>query len=41
VEPGKLTHLQRSMLKEAFQTIGRAQALITSKYRSAIWSQLF
>ena len=40
VEPGKLTHLQRSMLKEAFQTIGRVQTLITSKYRSAVWSQL-
>ena len=41
VAPGQLSHWQRSLLKEAFQTIGRAQALITSQYRSAVWSQLF
>ena len=40
VSPGSLSHLQRSMLKEAFQTIARAQSLIEQRYRSAVWAQL-
>ncbi len=38
--PDSLTHLQRSLLKEAFRTTGRAQALIEDTFRTAIWSQL-
>jgi CBS domain-containing protein len=40
VSPESLTHLQRSLLKEAFQTIGRGQSLVDQRYRSAVWSQL-
>lgn len=40
VAPDSLTHLQRSLLKEAFRTISRAQSLIDQTFRTAIWSQL-
>jgi CBS domain-containing protein len=40
VTPDALTHLQRSLLKEAFRSIARAQALIEGRFRTAIWSQL-
>jgi CBS domain-containing protein len=40
IAPDTLTQLQRSLLKEAFRTIARVQALIEENYRTAIWSQL-
>jgi len=40
IAPESLTHLQRSLLKEAFQAISRTQALIESQFRSAVWFQL-
>ena len=40
VNPGSLTNLQRSLLKEAFRTITRAQAAIADRFRAAVWAQL-
>lgn len=40
VKPGNLTHLQRSLVKEAFQTISRVQSLIDDRFRTAVWAQL-
>ena len=40
IAPDTLTHLQRSLLKEAFRTIARAQALVEDTFRTAIWSTL-
>lgn len=40
VAPDSLTHLQRSLLKEAFRTITRAQGLVEDTFRTAIWSTL-
>ena len=40
IAPDALTHLQRSLLKEAFRTISRAQALVDDTFRTAIWSTL-
>jgi len=40
VRPGDLTHLQRSLIKEAFQTVTRVQAAIDERFRTSIWSQL-
>jgi CBS domain-containing protein len=40
VNPGSLTQLQRSLLKEAFRTITRAQAAIGDRFRAAVWAQL-
>jgi CBS domain-containing protein len=40
VNPGSLSHLQRSLLKEAFQTINRAQSVIADRFRTALWAQL-
>ena len=40
LSPASLNHLQRSMLKETFQTIARAQSLIEQRFRSAVWAQL-
>jgi CBS domain-containing protein len=40
VNPGSLTHLQRSLLKEAFHTITRAQSAISDRFRDAVWAQL-
>jgi CBS domain-containing protein len=40
VNPGNLTQLQRSLLKEAFRTISRAQSAISDRFRTAVWTQL-
>jgi CBS domain-containing protein len=40
IRPAALTHLQRSLIKEAFQTIARMQALIDQEFRTAVWTQL-
>jgi len=32
--------LQRSLVKEAFQTIGRVQLVIDERFRTAVWAQL-
>jgi len=40
IAPDSLTHLQRALLKEAFRTIARAQALVEDTFRTAIWSTL-
>jgi len=40
INPGILTHLQRSLLKEAFRTITRAQSVIADRFRTAVWAQL-
>jgi CBS domain-containing protein len=40
IAPDSLTHLQRSLLKEAFRTIARAQGLVEDNFRTAVWSQL-
>lgn len=40
IDPASLTHLQRSLLKEAFRTITRAQSAIAERFRTAVWAQL-
>lgn len=40
IAPDTLTHLQRSLLKEAFHASARAQSLIEANFRTAIWTQL-
>jgi CBS domain-containing protein len=40
VKPAALSHLQRSLLKEAFHTVTRAQGVIDERFRAAIWAQL-
>ena len=40
VKPEKLTHLQKTMLKETFQTIGRMQSFIDQRFRTAVWQQM-
>jgi len=40
IAPDSLTHLQRSLLKEAFQASARAQNLIEANFRTAVWAQL-
>ena len=40
IAPDSLTHLQRSLLKETFRTVVRAQALVEDTFRTAIWSTL-
>ncbi len=40
VSPAKLTPLQKSMLKETFQAIGRVQSLIDQRFRTAVWAQM-
>jgi len=40
VNPGSLTQLQRSLLKEAFRTITRAQAVISDRFRTPLWTQM-
>jgi len=40
VAPDTLTHLQKSLLKEAFRATARVQALIEERFRTAVWSQL-
>jgi CBS domain-containing protein len=40
LNPATLTHLQRSLLKESFQTIVRVQSFIDDRFRTAVWAQL-
>ena len=40
IAPEALTNLQRSLLKEAFRAIARAQSMIEDNFRTAIWAQL-
>lgn len=40
ISPGNLSNLQKGLLKEAFQTIARAQSAIEARYKSAVWAQL-
>ena len=40
VSPRKLTHLQKGLLREAFQTVARVQSLIDDRLRTAVWAQL-
>lgn len=40
VTPEKLTPLQKSMLKDTFQTVGRLQSLIDQRFRTAVWAQM-
>ncbi|HEY6968547.1 MAG TPA: DUF294 nucleotidyltransferase-like domain-containing protein [Candidatus Angelobacter sp.] len=40
ISPESLSNLQKSLLKEAFQTIIRAQSAIESRFKSAVWAQL-
>jgi len=40
VNPESLSHLQRALLKEAFQSIARAQAFAESRFKTAVWAQL-
>ena len=39
VSPRKLTHLQKAVLREAFQTVARVQSVIDDKFRTAVWAQ--
>jgi len=38
--PRKLTHLQKGLLREAFQTVARVQSLVDDRFRTAVWAQL-
>ncbi len=40
ITPEKLTPLQKSMLKDTFQTIERAQSFIDQRFRTAVWTQM-
>jgi CBS domain-containing protein len=40
IAPESLTHLQRSLLKEAFRASARVQSLVEENFRTAVWSQL-
>ena len=40
VSPRKLTHLQKGLLREAFQTVARVQSVIDDRFRTAVWAQL-
>ena len=40
IGPRKLTHLQKGLLREAFQTVARAQSLIDDRFRTPVWAQL-
>jgi len=39
VSPRKLTHLQRGLLREAFQTVARVQSVMDDRFRTAVWTQ--
>jgi CBS domain-containing protein len=39
VSPRKLTHLQRGLLREAFQTVARVQSVMDDRFRTAVWAQ--
>ncbi|HLH06414.1 MAG TPA: DUF294 nucleotidyltransferase-like domain-containing protein [Terriglobales bacterium] len=40
IAPDTLTTLQKSLLKESFHSIARAQSFIEDRFRSAVWAQL-
>lgn len=40
ISPGSLSNLQKTLLKEAFQTIARAQSAIEARFKTAVWAQL-
>jgi CBS domain-containing protein len=40
ISPDGLSNLHKSLLKEAFQTIARAQTAIEGRFKSAVWAQL-
>jgi CBS domain-containing protein len=40
VNPEKLSQLQRTLLKEAFEAVARAQDLIKSTFETWVWTQL-
>ncbi len=40
ISPGGLSNLHKSLLKEAFQTIVQAQAVIEGRFKTAVWTQL-
>jgi len=40
VNPEKLSQLQRTLLKEAFESIARAQDLVKSTFETWVWTQL-
>jgi len=40
ISPRKLTHLQKGLLREAFQTVAKVQSLIDDRFRTAVWAQL-
>jgi CBS domain-containing protein len=40
LNPRKLTHLQKGLLREAFQSVARVQSLIDARFRTAVWAQL-
>ncbi|HET9839587.1 MAG TPA: DUF294 nucleotidyltransferase-like domain-containing protein [Candidatus Angelobacter sp.] len=40
LSPSALSNLQKSLLKEAFQTIVRAQSAIEARFKTAVWTQL-
>jgi CBS domain-containing protein len=40
LNPAMLSNLNRSLLKEAFQTIERGQALVESKFKTWVWAHL-
>ena len=40
VTPDRLTPLQKNMLKDTFQTIGRVQSFIDQRFRTAVWTQM-
>jgi CBS domain-containing protein len=40
ISPDSLSNLHKSLLKEAFQTIARAQTAIEGRFKTAVWTQL-
>ena len=40
ISPRRLTHLQKGLLREAFQTVARLQSVIDDRFRTAVWAQL-
>ncbi|HLW53122.1 MAG TPA: DUF294 nucleotidyltransferase-like domain-containing protein [Candidatus Angelobacter sp.] len=40
ISPGELSNLHKGLLKEAFQTIVRAQAAVERRFKSAVWAQM-
>lgn len=40
ISPANLSNLHKSLLKEAFQTIARAQSVIERRFKTAVWAQL-